>query len=160
MALREAMEKYRTTAIAVAAGMILITLLSVWHSLAPPKKMSTQSFFSTDDGKTFFADSSSRIPPFDHDGKPAYGCYVFTNDGGKTKYVGWLFRYTDEGKRRLEQSRTHPGGVVGSSIYECIEVKAPGTGDHGWLPCNNPEAARIQRVAKTGESEPVQVAAE
>lgn len=143
-----------SVAIAVIAGIAFYLL----RGSGQPQGMPTQSFFTTDDGKTFFADASSKIPPFDHDGIPAYGCYVFTDDGGKTKYVGWLYRYTSDGKKRLADSQ-NASGQLGSSLFNCIEVKAPGTGDKGWVPCTSPKAAPIQKVVKRGENDPVRVEA-
>lgn len=54
---------------------------------------STRSFYTDDDGKTYFADDGTRMPPFDHDGQPAVRCYIYTCNG--QPFVGYLEKYTD-----------------------------------------------------------------
>ncbi len=156
MDIRFAMNNHKGATFGVVIAIIAGITFYFLHYSGPRQGMPSQSFFTTDDGKTFFTDASSKIPPFDHDGVPAYGCYVFSDDGGKTKYVGWLYRYTSDGKMRLAGSQ-NASGQLGSSMFNCIEVKAPGTGDNGWLPCTDPKAARIQRPVKRGENDPVRV---
>jgi hypothetical protein len=148
-----------TVAVGVIAVAVLICSIFLWRNRGPSSGMPKQGFFTTDDGKTFFEDSAAKIPPFDRDGKPAYGCYIFTDDNGQTKYVGWLYRYTDEGKQRLDQSHTS-AGELGSSLFSCIEVKAPGTGDSGWVPCTNPLASRIQNLRLIGHPNGLRVTPE
>ncbi len=146
-------------AVTITALAILLCFIFLRGNMGRPTGMPKQGFFTTDDGKTFFEDSADKIPPFDHDGQTACGCYVFTDDNGKTKYVGWLFRYTDEGKQRLELSRTS-AGELGSSLFECIEVKAPGTGDSGWLPCTDPQARHVQDLRQIGHPNGMRVTPE
>ena len=60
-------------------------------------------YFSNDDGKTFFADSATKVPPFEKDGKPAVRAHVF-ECGGK-RVVGYLSRYTPEAIQALKDAR-------------------------------------------------------
>src|SRR5262245_55047824 len=130
MGIRETLAEKRRLTTVLAAGLIaLAVLLAGWYVLRGEDSLhrgaGEKNFFSDDDGKTVFVDNASQLPPFMHKGKVANGCMVFSNDGGKAKIVGWLYRYTDEGKRRFEMQKASKG-IPGPSPLECIEVKKPG----------------------------------
>jgi hypothetical protein len=90
------------------------------------------AFFSTDDGKTYFVEKNTRIPPFDKGGKPAYRAHVF-ECGGK-RVVGYLSRYTPESIKALEQARQYRGTgkpppnvhLLASIGTTGLQVKRPG----------------------------------
>src|SRR5580658_3503052 len=69
----------------LAIGMIVMQVMAGRHRYpdGPP-----QSYFTDDDGKTFFAAPSTNVPPFDHDGQQAVSAYVF-HCGGQ-KLVGFM----------------------------------------------------------------------
>jgi hypothetical protein len=111
----------------------------------------TREFFSDDDGKTFFVDDRAKLPPFDHNGKPAYRARVYTCDGGKTKFVGWLERYTPEAKKIVEgQVKAGAGSTGGGPILledqSGVQVKKAGTGEKGWVSNNDPANMRVKEV--------------
>lgn len=96
-----------------------------------------KAFYSTDDGKTWFADDVNKVPPFDKDGKPAVLAYVYTCDGGKTKFVGSLRRYTPEAAKKLTEIRANPN-ASDPSTFEVIsmqgeEVRKPGDPANKWV---------------------------
>ena len=66
----------------------------------------TQSWYTDDDGKTWYADDKSLSPPIDHNGKTAVRAYVFSCDGGKHEFVGYLERYTPDARQAIEQARS------------------------------------------------------
>lgn len=109
---------------------------------------SNQTWFSDDDGKTWFADDRTKIAPFDHNGKQAVRAYVYTCDGGKTKFVGWLERYTPAAKKQLEDVRAQSGGVMPLEVEARtgVQVKKPGTGEKGWVSQSDPRAVEILEV--------------
>lgn len=110
-----------------------------------------QAYYTVDDGATWFADDAGKIAPFDRGGKPAYQCFVWTCDGGKTQFVSHLQRYTPDAKAKLEASRgpggspTSGGGMkqTGMTAVAGVEVKAPKTGDAGWVKLQTPRGAQI-----------------
>ncbi len=67
-------------------------------------------YFTTDDSSpdaakaALFADSAKNLPPFQKDGKTAYLACVFTCDGGKTTWVGYLERYTPEKLQQIQNT--------------------------------------------------------
>jgi len=95
-----------------------------------------KAWFSDDDGKTVFADDAIKRAPFDHDGKQAVKAYCFTNDSGKTHWIGYLERYTPDAKAKLDREDKIPPEKRDSSVMETvgaigIEVKRPG--DPNWV---------------------------
>jgi hypothetical protein len=79
----------------IIAGVVVIALELRGNNGKPP----AESFFTTDDGKTWFVDSSSQLAPFDHDGVPAVRCYVFKCNSGK--FAGLLEKYNDATRAHL-----------------------------------------------------------
>jgi len=77
--------------VALAIGFIVVQVMAGRHKYpeGPP-----DSYFTDDDGKTFFAASSTNIPPFDHNGQQAVSAYVFQCDG--QKFVGYMERFTPQ----------------------------------------------------------------
>ncbi len=87
---------------------------------APDKKF----FFTIDEGKTIFTDLASTRPPFTHEGKPAYQAHIFSIDNGKTKFIGYLSKYS---------------AVAGESL-----VRRPG--EIHWAPASSASGAEITNV--------------
>jgi hypothetical protein len=98
----------------------------------------TRVYFTDDDGKTVFPDDAAKLPPFDHNGKPAVKANCFTSDGGRTHWVAYLERFTPAGKRAMEEfnrrkpqdqdpiDRTRLMGMA-------VEVKPPGAPEGEWV---------------------------
>ena len=84
-----------------------------------------RAFYTADDGKTYFTDDAARVPPFFKDGKLAVRAQVFTCDGGKTSFVGYVEMYSPENKQALEKAletgRPPEPGKLGMVL-----VKKPG----------------------------------
>lgn len=130
--------------IVVAVGLVVMSLIGGEGSSAGP---SNKAWFSDDDGNSWFADDRSKIPPFDHKGKQAVRAHVYTCDGGKTKFVGWLERYTPEGKKQLEAQRARFGdssfALESEGSSGVREIKKPKTGDKGWVNSSDASASSI-----------------
>jgi hypothetical protein len=73
----------------VVAGLVAIGMELKGDDGKPP----SENFFTVDDGQTWFADSATKLPPFDHNGQQAVRCYVFKGKNGK--FVGMLEKYSD-----------------------------------------------------------------
>jgi len=54
----------------------------------------TSLYFTTDDGKSYFPLEATNKPPFMHEGKFAYRAHVFSTDGGKTGWVGYISKFS------------------------------------------------------------------
>lgn len=136
MGLRAKLNDNPRLAIAVCGGCVLLALaLYIVPRLAGPTQArdtgDDKAFFSVDDGKTWFADDASKLPPFDHDGKPAYRVRVYHCPHGKD-FVGHLERYADADLKRLAelkgQKKTNTMDYI--KLEMDVEVKRPGSA--GW----------------------------
>jgi hypothetical protein len=105
-------------------------------------------YYSNDDGNTFFADASTRFPPFDKDGKPAYRAHVFVC-GGK-RVTGYLSRYTPEALKALEEANAYRGtGKPPPNVRQLATIGTTGTevkrpGEAKWI--SQADAASATRV--------------
>jgi hypothetical protein len=128
-----------TTAVVcmVVVGAVVIGLEIRGNDGKPPSK----NYFTTDDGQTWFADSTSKLPPFDHDGVVAVRCYVFQGKNGK--FAGLLEKYSDGTRNQLA------GGARLTSIP--VLVKKPG--EKEWENIGSDQEARIlTQISGRGDS--------
>ena len=148
MNIREKMNARPAITAGVAFVILVVALVAIYFQWGRNKKLPVprRAFFTIDDGQSYFVDDINKIPPFDHEGKTAYRCYVFTADGGATKFVGRLERYTPQGKAQVEEMLKN-GGNAGMPMNRfgslLKEIKAPGTGDKDWIPAGDPRAASL-----------------
>jgi hypothetical protein len=141
------------------AAAVLILLLSLWLFVpaagpAETTAVAGKAWYTTDDGKTWFADDKRRIAPFTHDGLPAYRCWVYTCDRGRTKFVAYLERYSPAAKQQLESiaaSHQPPSpGVIDQLTTTGIEVKQPG--GTTWVNASDPRAIPLREPRCPGGS--------
>jgi hypothetical protein len=90
----------------------------------------TKAWYTDDDGRTWFVDDAGRVSPFDHNGKKAYRCYVWTCDGGKTKFVSHLERLKPE--RLKARQSAGPNKAPDFILPMDLDVKPPLSGESGW----------------------------
>jgi hypothetical protein len=101
-----------------AAGLVTVAIELRDDDGKPPSK----NYFSVDDGTTWFVDSASKLPPFDHGGGTAVRCYLFTSPKGK--FVGLLEKYSDDTRAQLaNKAGPKPTGELP------VLVKKPGEKD-------------------------------
>jgi hypothetical protein len=148
MAIREFIDKHSVIATVVALLLVVGGIAYIVRSAtAPPPTMSTDGYYTTDEGKTVFVDALSHLPPFEHDGQTASRVWMYSCDEGKTKFPGFLERYTPVAKARIESAmldfnsgKTHMAPVVGPGD---TEVKKPGPGNPWVSRANYQEAQKI-----------------
>jgi hypothetical protein len=153
--------KYVITVVVV----VLVVVFSAWRGSSVPAGASgaaaAQAFYSSDDGATFFAAPADLIPPVESKGKTAVRAAVFSSDGGKTKFVGYLERYSPAAKAQLEKSRDalkrgdKNAGPAGPAAGD-VEIKKPGAASQ-WISRRGPAAADVLNVKGPagGTPEPV-----
>jgi hypothetical protein len=149
--IRETINKNPKVAGAVSAGAAVIAIgLVVWTILGGSESFGgNKAYFTIDDGKTWFADDADRITPFDYKGKEAVMCFVYTCDGGKTKFVSYMTRYTAESKKQRE-GQINEGKKKGLGIRDlalgpaAMEVKRPGGPQ--WLIMTDPRAQDMMEL--------------
>lgn len=134
-----------TTAITVAVILVVLGYI-VYTNMrggvgGGPGPVPNQSFFTVDDGKTWFAADANNIPPFEHNGRQAVLARVYRCDG-KT-FVNHMERFTPQAKKRLEEALARSAGGADVFLADMggIEVKAPGSGE--WISASHPSAAKV-----------------
>lgn len=147
--------KDRPTLFAVVFGALILVCIAVviWQltGSTDPRLGSGKAFFSVDDGKTFFVADSSKVAPFDHNGQQAYQAMVYSADGGKTRSVGYLMRFSEKGKAKMNEMRakikeTRGMPSMDAELQANTEVKRPG--EKNWVKLSDVgSAAEIMRVA-------------
>jgi len=132
MGIREKLNERRHLTMIVAAALTAIAVLALAMELrsqnASPQTPFGKAFYTTDDGKSWFIDEGSNLAPFDRDGKEAVKAYLFTCDSGTTRWVGYLERYTPDGKSQAEEmlsGKDQAKAGVGTIVMD-MEVKRPG----------------------------------
>jgi hypothetical protein len=92
--IRESLNQNPGITTGVTAGIIIIALgFIIWQSTRSDRpSLPTKMYYTDDDGATKFSDDITKVPPFDHKGKPAVRARVFTCDGGKNQFVADLDR--------------------------------------------------------------------
>ncbi len=161
MDIRGSLNEHRTVTGIVTAIVLLLALSFAYCRLKgdAPFGSQGQAFYTVDNGSTWFADDIGKIPPFDHGGRPAYRCYVYTTDGGKTMFVLYLERYTDEAKtilERLHSSGTNADVATAQVLMAGVEVKRAGAPDTAWVKKVDPRTAAI--MAPGSAAKPDQIA--
>jgi hypothetical protein len=147
----------RNPAILVGIFAICVALmLGIWFVRAKeergePASGLQKSWYTTDDGRTWFAGPGNKVVPFEHQGKTAYRCYVWTCDGGKTKFVSHLERLNPTVRSRYgPQEQVEPWKLIPGAE----QVKRPDTGGAGWVDAASPGAAAITKpICVAGKDE-------
>jgi hypothetical protein len=116
-----------------------------------------QLFYTTDDGKTWFADDANKIPPFKKDGKEAVRAEVY-KCGGKT-FVNHMVRYSPEGQKQLAAAQAKAGSG-GSALLTPVgetemEVKSPG--DAQWVKIADSRAQQVMKPKCSGDGSDLEV---
>jgi hypothetical protein len=163
MGIRETINKHRPLAVGAtvvaAAGALALSLWSSHNEASPPPLL--KAYFSDDDGKSWFVDDSRKLPPFDHNGKPAVRAFVFHCDNGKP-YVAYLLRYKDGSQKQIEELRARPpsgenGAQLSSVMAGASECKRPG--DARWVSSGSSAGLAIMTpkppAGESGDPEPV-----
>lgn len=133
MSLREKMNNNKNISVGITIAIILVALWFIWYQIkgesiptAPPQ----MAYYTTDEGKTFFAEDQMHETPFKQNGADAVRAWRYTCGDSKDLKLGYLERYTPEFLKQVAQSKAantpmDPMIIVeqGDSIYE---VKKPG----------------------------------
>src|SRR5271156_2802160 len=133
MSVRESLNSKPAVSVAIVAVAVFVCGWMIFHQLRPQEEPPPiVVFYTDDDGATWFTDNPGHIPPFDHNGKQAVRCNVFTA-GGKT-FVGYMRKVTPELASKIRAN-------IGSSNAEVAAgtlVKRPG--DKEWIPMSDPRS--------------------
>jgi hypothetical protein len=128
--------------VAVSVGIAALVLGVVFAAQALTHRggggPSEEAFFTTDDGKTWFAESASNLPPFQHEGKEAVRAYVYECNG--KQFVNHMERLTPERRKFMEalvaaQRAGQQPPAASPAVAEGQQVKRPGGKE--WVSINH-----------------------
>ena len=151
MGVRETLNKQPAITTGATIGIILLALIFIIYQVMGGGnhiKIPTKAYYTTDDGATYYKDDINLVAPYDYGGKQAVKADVF-KCGGSGEFVGYLEKYSADAKKVIEDSRTHPQNDFGKAedaASRGLEVKAPLTGDTGWVKNYLPSALKIVTV--------------
>jgi hypothetical protein len=145
MSVREKLnDKKLGTAVAIGLLLLALAILGIYLlSHWTPKADVLHSYYSDDDGQSYFEDSVYKFPPYDHSGKTAYLVTLAVRNGSKS--VAYLSRYTPSAQKQLQdeydklikngEPLQHDMLTLIVSLAPQMEVKLPG-GGHPWIPAS------------------------
>lgn len=140
MAIREKINRSPAVAGVVAAVVILAAGAYLAFSyfgaetpgLPAPGGPAPKSYFTTDDGATFFPDDATKVPPFKAaGGKVAVRAAVYKCGAGQP-FVNHLERYNEQDRRRLEQAIAQ-GGMAAVIDLGPIEAEVKRPKERAWV---------------------------
>jgi hypothetical protein len=144
MSVREAINNKKSVGVGVSALFLILAAAILIYSQMPAHRIKgDKTYFTDDDGQTWFLDSVFMTPPYDHDGKTAVRAMIYSYDHGNKTFCAYLFRYTTSAKKRLDTAIAAAAsqGKPPSSVdlfndrelnLTGVEVKLPGPG-HKWV---------------------------
>jgi hypothetical protein len=157
MGIREQISAQKIVPAAIAVVLMAVAVFILLQQFRQPAKANlSQSFYSDDDGQTWFADSAFQVPPFGHNGKTAVSALIYTYDNGSKKFCAYLAKYNDSTKQRLEaayadaKAQGQPLGSVSllhdrNFINGGLMVKLPGA-NNPWIPMDDPHSIDVCMV--------------
>jgi hypothetical protein len=164
MGVREAMKEKSNITLIGAVAFVLLGAVLLARAYWPEKKANLeQTFYSDDDGATWFSDSLFKVAPFTRNGKTAVGAQIYTYQDGKKQFCGYLTKFAPDAKAQLDavlsdaQSRGQAPGSVGlyrnhDFMNRSVLVKAPGP-NNPWLSSDDPRSQAIRSVHSPDGSE-------
>ena len=146
MGIREQLNEHPGATTGITAAIVTLAIGFIVWQVIPHAPGAGKVYSSTDDGASYFADDASKIPPYDSGGKQAVRAYVYQCASGKP-FVLYLEKYTDEGKKQMEQMNNRPANSPPPPAMDpnaVTLVKKPGTGT--WVGVRDPNFAKIKEV--------------
>jgi hypothetical protein len=132
MGIRQLMDERPRIASGIAAAVVVAAIVAVIVEINANRRGYPTavflSYYSVDDGKTYFTDRADLIPPFDHNGQQAVRAYVYKCDG--KPFVGYLERFGAEAHAAILS-----GKPVDNYLRFGREIKRPG--DATWVKSGN-----------------------
>ena len=155
MGIRETLNKNPSITTGVTIGIIVIAIIAiVWQMFSGrPNVNNIKSFYTVDDGKTWFEDKATLNPPYDYKGQPAVRAYVFKcGDNGKP-FVAYMERFTADALKKIEAASANPTNadpMQMETLYTTgMEIKRPGGAK--WVLRTTAEGDKIQSDLKCPE---------
>jgi hypothetical protein len=163
MELREKLEQNQKPLAIVVGVLVVLALVVAFWTMRPRHGGFTGSgkpklYYTVDDGKTWFEDDATQLPPFQHEGKTAVRVMLYKCGDNGQPFVGYLQRLDDKARKQAEaaQAAGKSAAEVEEGYQSGLEVKKPG--EARWVPVTNraSEAIMIQKCPD-GKTSPTPV---
>ena len=157
MRVRESINENSKIGYGVAAGIAVVALGLIAMNLRGGGGASglvpETTFYTDDNGKTFFKDDVYKVSPFDRNGKKAYRADVFKCADGK-QFVGLIYRHNALGRKAMEEHLAKgdddpQGSFLNGLEAQGVEVKPVGAPDTAWK-LNDASLQRTVKCASSG----------
>lgn len=136
MTVRESISRNPRIGVGAAALLAVVAGILIFfetHQDSAPASANANAYFTVDDGKTWFIDDMTKLPPFDKDGKQAVRAFVFRCPDGK-QFVGYVQRFTPAAKQAIlaiengDPNRKGPPDTSGIRMAYTVgrQIKRPG----------------------------------
>jgi len=167
MPLRAFLNRHPVATVGVVVVLIALAVVSIVYQLRPPSDVALgprKDFYTVDDGETWFVDDIDKITPFDHDGKPAVLVHLFTCDGGKARFVGYLEKLPDGAVEKYRARMNFPASATpeADDVAEMVGSLVKRKGEMEWVASIDRE--RFEQITQVhcpgGTGEPERVRAE
>jgi hypothetical protein len=153
MGIAESLNKNKIWSIGVALVMVVVAGVLLAVELKPAKQFSQkETYFSDDDGASWYIDDINNIPPYNHNGKEGVRAIIYNYDNGSKEFCGYLMRFGPAVKRRIDAAVANaavqsPPATAAQIAYgidfaQQAEVKSPGS-KSDWVPMTDPRAAAV-----------------
>ena len=144
MSIRQKLNQNSMAATAGAAAVVALALIIIIWQVWPSQRSEPKGqYFSSDEGKSYFAESLGTVPPITKDGKDAVQAMVFKCGWGKP-FVGFLQRYTPDAKKRLEEALAAKRDLPPTALLSGTEAKRPGESE--WVKATDERFGQITNV--------------
>jgi hypothetical protein len=145
--IRESLNKNPAITTGATVAIILLAICVIMWEVLPSRglRASTKAYFTDDDGATYFSDDVTKVAPFDHDGKEAVRCYVFTCPG-HGKFVGYLEKFTKDTQTKILARLAVPGAPPIDQMELNMGRRLKKPGDSKWVPVQSPAGQAITDV--------------
>ncbi|MGN6370950.1 MAG: hypothetical protein ACTHN5_22065 [Phycisphaerae bacterium] len=141
---------YAALALAIVILSAVVYRLQTAGTTPPPLP---PTYYSADDGQTWFPSTKFQFAPFLQDGKEVTSANLFVGSDGKP-FVGFLFKYTPEGQAMLSGFKSDSMAARQSAAQYAL-VKRPG--DKDWVPADSSRGRQIiEKVLDPKTHQPAQ----
>lgn len=145
MGLREKVNQHQRWVVVAAVAACLVSAGWLVLSNRDLPERAPSAYYSDDGGKTYFADGTDRIYPFDHNGRQAYRAYVYRFGNGQP-FVSYLARYAEGARKHLAELADKSGSP--DALRELQVARASGievskVGQTDWYPVNSSKGAEV-----------------
>ena len=134
--------------------LVLLIVFGLWYAISgvTAGQIEAGSYYSVDDGATYFADDRSRVAPFSSGGKEAVRAIVMQPAGGGEPFVKYLQKNKPENVAAMQDAEDRGVRREGVSLL----IKAPG--DSEWLDTGDPknlEEVKLLRRMEDADGNPL-----